>query len=201
MQTTEMEKLMKKIKFSVVEKKILRGLCIFVLIQLLIVVEFVYLFNSSGQIDIKDTKQVNVTVDSLRYFEGISKHSAGHIVIVSGSTKYYFMNRSTSDEYSVSKLCKALSKGDTLTIRYYETERLFLGKINLIVDARVGAEIYRSIEEYNQGHKGATLAVVIIFVVIELLFAAVLAFYTIINKNTMKSAKRKVFPKKNQRFD
>ena len=38
--------------------------------------------------------------------------------------------------------------------------------------------------------------VCLIFVVIELLFAAFIALYIIINKNTMKSAKRKVFPKK-----
>lgn len=191
---------MKKIKFSVVEKKILRGLCIFILIQVLIVVAFVYLFNSSGQIDIKDTKQVNVTVDSLSYFHGSSKHSAGRLVIVSGSTKYYFMNRSTSDEYSVSKLYEALSKGDSLTIRYYETERLFLGKINLIVDARGGAEIYRSIEEYNRGHQGSEVGVIIVFVVIELLYFGFLLIYIYIDKNTLKSVKRKVFQKKKQKI-
>lgn len=183
---------MKKIKYSVVEKKLIRNVFISVLIQVLIIAMFFMAFNTNHPIDITDTKQTEITVDDIYYRITSGRHSTTYWLIISeNSTEYIFSSLKPSAEYSVNELYESISVGDRLSLRYYETFNI-LGKINLIVDARTATETYRTLEEYNNSKQGVAIAVIVIFSVFELLFCAGTFIYFALDKNTIKSIYRKV---------
>ena len=182
---------MKKIKYSVVEKKLIRNVFISVLIQVLIIAMFFMAFNTSHPIDITDTKQAEITVDDTYCRFTGRRLTTTWLVISENSTEYIFSSLEPSAEYSVNELYESISVGDRLSLRYYETFNI-LGKINLIVDARTENETYRTLEEYNNSKQGVDIAVIIVFSVIEVLFCVVAVLFFAFNKNTRKSICRKI---------
>ena len=178
---------MKKTKFSLLEKKTLRVVIVLALIQSVIVFTFVHMLIGSHQININDTKQIDIIVDDIYYFR-IPREN--WLVVVSDSTKYLFVSRSTLEEYSVNELYKFISEDHKLSLRYYETHNIF-GKVNLVVDARSETETYRSIEEYNRGKQGIPAFVTIIFSVIELIFVGIVFMYVWLNFTTIKGIYKK----------
>ncbi len=180
---------MKKIKYSVVEKKLIRNVFISVLIQVLIIVSFVRLFNASQPVDISDTKQVEIIVEEVYY--RTRTRFEDWLFVSDNSTKYILTNPGIFPEYTVSELYELISVGDRLSLRYYETFNI-LGKINLIVEACTETETYRTLEEYNKSKQGVDIAVIVIFSVFELLFCAGTFIYFVLEKNTIKSIYRKI---------
>ena len=102
---------MKKINFSLVEKKLIRLVILFVLVQILIVFILAHLLISGRQIGVNDTKQVDISVEDVRCVRAFGENC---LFIVSDSTEYLFKSRSTPNEYSVSELLESISKGDKL---------------------------------------------------------------------------------------
>lgn len=183
---------MKKIKYSVVEKKLIRNVFISVLIQVCIIVMFFMAFNTSHPIDITDTKQAEITVDDIHYRVTQARYSKTYWLIISeNSTEYIFSSLKPSAEYSVNELYKSISVGDRLSLRYYETFNI-LGKINLVVEARTETETYRTLEEYNNAKQGVDIFVIILFFVIEVIFCAIAVLFFAFSKNTRKSICRKI---------
>lgn len=182
---------MKKIKYSVVEKKLIRNVFISVLIQVLIIAMFFMAFNTNHPIDITDTEKTEITVDDIYYRITRGRHSTYWLIISENSTEFIFLSLEPSAEYSVNELYESISVGDRLSLRYYETFNI-LGKINLIVDARTETETYRTLEEYNKSKQGVDIAVIVIFSVFELLFCAIVFISFALDKNTIKSIYRKV---------
>ena len=179
---------MKKTKFSLLEKKILLVVIVLTLIQLVIVFAFVYMLIGSQQINVNDTKQIDIIVDDI-YCVRIAREYC--LFVVSDSTKYLFKSRSTFEEYSVAELYNSISEGDKLSLRYHKTHNILLGKVNLVVDARSETETYRSIAEYNHGRQGISAFVTIIFSIIELIFVGIVLMYVWLNYNTIKGVYRK----------
>ena len=173
---------MKKKKFSLIERKTLRMIVLSSLIQLIIFLLFLCLLISSQQIDVNDTKQIDIIVDDI-YYSRVSREY--WLFIVSDSTKYLFKGRPTFEEYSVDELYESISRGSKLSLRYYETHSI-LGKVNLVVDARSETETYRSIEEYNQAKQGIPIVIFVLFSIIELLFVGIVFLYVYLNYNTIK---------------
>ena len=184
---------MKKIKYSVVEKKLIRNVFISVLIQVLIIAMFFMAFNTNHPIDITDTKQAEITVDDTYCRFTGRRLTTTWLVISENSTEFIFSGDEpfSEYEYSVSELHESISVGDRLSLRYYETFNI-LGKINLIVDARTENETYRTLEEYNNEKQGDAILVIILFSVIEVLFCAIVFISFALDKNTIKSIYRKV---------
>lgn len=182
---------MKKIKYSVVEKKLIRNVFISVLIQVLIIAMFFMAFNTNHPIDITDTKQAEITVDDTYCRFTGRRLITTWLVISENSTEYIFSSLKPSAEYSVNELHESISVGDRLSLRYYETFNI-LGKINLIVDARTENETYRTLEEYNSSKQGDDIFVIILFFVIEVIFCAVAVLFFAFSKNTRKSICRKI---------
>ncbi len=178
---------MKKTKFSLLEKRILRLVTVLALIQIVIVFTFEHMLIGSRQINVNDTKQIDIIVDDIYYFR-IPREN--WLFVVSDSTKYLFVSRSTLEEYSVNELYKFISEGHKLSLRYRETHNI-LGKVNLVVDARSETETYRSIEEYNHGKQGIPALVTIIFSIIELIFVGIVLMYVWLNFTTVKGIYKK----------
>ncbi len=180
---------MKKIKYSVVEKKLIRNVFISVLIQVLIIVSFVRLFNASQPIDINDTAQTEITVDDIYTIRVLRENL---LFVVADSTYYLFTSRATFKDFSVHELYNSISEGDHLSLIYYESDSILFKKVNTVVDARTKTETYRSFEEYKKSKQGLDIAVIIVFSVIEVLFCVVAVLFFAFNKNTRKSICRKI---------
>ncbi|MBQ2273271.1 MAG: hypothetical protein II337_07415 [Clostridia bacterium] len=179
---------MKKIKLSLAEKKLLKTVIALILIQFAIVLILTPSMNPKP-IGIEDTKQIDITVDDIYYF----KFSKGDswFVVVSDSTRYIFIGRPTFEGYSVSELYRSIHKGDKLSLMYRETYNI-LGRVNLVVDARSGSEIYRTIEEYNVGAQYTKVFVAILFSIIEIVFIGIIFVYVWLNHNVIKGFYRKI---------
>jgi hypothetical protein len=176
---------MKKTKLSIVEKKVLRILAAFLIIQFGIVL----LICMGKPVAIENTKQVDIIVED---FHVVGTYNARHhgreLIIESDSTEYRFGDRATLKEYSVLQISQTISVGDRLTVRYYERTGIW-GTRNWVVDARSEMEVFRSWEEYNNGGFWATL---ILFCIIELLLVVTFFSFLGVNKNTLKSIYRKI---------
>ena len=173
---------MKRKKFSLSEKKLVRTVIVFFIIQLFIIFTFIYTLIGSQQISVNDTKQIDITVDDI-YCVRVSREN--WLFVVSNSTKYLFKSRSTFEEFSVSELYEVVSEGDKLSLMCYETNTIF-GKVNLVVDAHSETETYRSIEEYNRGRQGLQPVVVMIFTIIETVFVGIIFVFVWMNYNIFK---------------
>lgn len=180
---------MKKGKLSLVERKSIRTMLLFVIIQCLIIISFVRLVNASQQLDINDTKHIDITVDDI-YIVRVPNEN--WLVIVADSAYYLFTSRATFKDYSVHELYDSISVGDQLSLIYCEADSILFKKVNNVVDARTEGEIYRSLDEFNKGKQGLPLAVVILFSLIEAFFCGIVILYVLLNKNTMKGFYKKI---------
>ncbi len=173
---------MKKTSYSLVEKKLFRAVILLALIQLVIIFIFVHVLINSKQINVNDTKQIDITVDDVYYFRVPREN---WLFVVSDSTKYLFKGRPTLEEHSVSELYESISEGDKLFLMYRETYEI-IGKVNLVVDARSETEAYRTIEEYNRGKQDVLFIVSIGFSIIEIVFFGIVLVYVWVSYSTFK---------------
>ncbi len=180
---------MKRCKLSLTEKDLLKELLVFVLVQITIAFVFAVFLNNSHQIDINDTKQIDITVDDL-YSTKVMREE--WLYVVADSTEYLFTARPTLEEYSVSELHNTISRGDRLSLTYCETDHLVYGKLKIVVDARDDAEIYRTFDAYREGQQGVSVFAVILFSTIELIFIGVVLVYAWLNQNIIKDLRRKI---------
>ena len=179
---------MKKMKFSIVEKKLIRCIFVFILIQVFIVLLFLRLFDNAQPVKIEETKQADIIVEDIYIVSFPKEH---WLVIVADSGRYKFNNHPMFDKYSLEELKELISKGDKLELKYSEEYNIF-GKVNLIADMRSETEIYRTIEENNLAFQGVPTFIVILFSVIELIFAGIVILYCWLEQNISKGLYRKI---------
>ena len=179
---------MKKVMFSIVEKRLIRTMLILGLVQILIMFTFIRMFNIGQPISTHDTKQTDIIVEDIYL---ISTRKEQWLVIIADSEKYLFESHSIFDTYPLEELNKSISKGDKLSLRYYEEYNIF-GKANMIVDARTATENYRTFEEFNHAKQGVSVFVVIIFSIIEIVFAGIIFVYIWLNYSIFKGVYRKI---------
>lgn len=182
---------MKKIRFSFGEKRFIKAIFLFLIIQILIIFSFLLLVGGSQEININETKQIDITVDDT-YIIRVPKED--WLFVIADSTYYLFTGRATKEDYSVHELYNSISKGDCLSLRYYELDTILLKNVNKVVDARSDTEIYRNIEEYNYGRHGVDIFVIILCSIIEIIFIGIVIIYCWINFNVIKSIYKKKTP-------
>ena len=179
---------MKKVMFSIVEKRLIRSMLILGLVQILILIAFIRMFNIGQPVSIYDTKQADIIVEDIYL---ISSRKEQWLVIIVDSEKYVLESHSTFDTYSLEELNESISKGDKLSLRYYEGYVAFR-KTNLVVDARTETELYRTIEKYNRGKQGVPIFVIVLFSIIEIVFVGILFVYVWLNYSVFKEVCRKI---------
>lgn len=179
---------MKKVMFSIVEKRLIRSMLILGLVQILIVFTFIRTFSIGQPISVHDTKQTDIIVEDIYC---ISLRKEEWLVIIADLEKYLFESHSKFDEYSINELYESISEGTKLSLMYQETHNIF-GRVNLVVDARSETETYRTIEEYNHGRQGVPVFVVILFSIIEIIFVGIIFVYVWINYSIFKGFYRKI---------
>ena len=165
---------MKK-KYSKTRRKCLKKILIPVVIQVIIILLFCKMINMSRTIDIKDTKQLTVTVDAIHYDH--NGRLDNRVWIESNSQRYFFGRNATSNEYSVDEVFDSLSEGDQITIIFHEEDSIF-GPQNWILDARTETEVFRTYEDYLKSKTNLIPAVCALFSFVELLFLSGVFFFT-----------------------
>ena len=83
---------MKKVMFSIVEKRLIRSMLILSLVQILILIAFIRMFNIGQPISTYDTKQADIIVEDIY---PISSRKEQWLVIIGDSEKYLFESHST----------------------------------------------------------------------------------------------------------
>lgn len=179
---------MKKVKFSIVEIRLIRSMFVIGLIQLLIVFTFLRMFNISRPIDVHNTKQSKIIVEDTYCIKAPKEN--WWLIVVADSRKYLFGNHSIFDAYSVKELDKVIFPGDTLSLKYYEQYNI-LGRVCIVVDAKTETEVYRTLDDYNRGKHGLDIFVSILFFVIELAYVGVVVIYVWLNYTTIKGVYKK----------
>ena len=152
--------------------------CVLVTIQLLLILVFTGLIRESITVDIKNTKQITVIVDEVQCFRFLETR----FNIYTDSEKYIFANSTALSDCSNSSLCDSISRGDELTIVYFEKNTMF-GKRRIVVGAKTDIEVYRSIEGYNASKRGASTLAFIISAIIELVFIGICWINNLLHKN------------------
>ena len=104
------------------KKQSVRGLIIFIVVQVLIIASFSFLLIESRPVDLKDTKQLDIVVESIDYKRVISEY---RMDIYSDSVRYSFNSRPTFSECSVSELYDKIKVGDRLSVIFFEKNSIF----------------------------------------------------------------------------
>lgn len=179
---------MKKIRFSVVEKKLLREVLLFIAIQLVIIFVSARLFTNSQPTSIDDVKRVDITVDDT-YRLKVLKET--RLYVVSDSTTYVFSAIPNFKEASANEIYKSINEGDKLSLMYEETFSIF-GKTNLVVDARSETQTFRTFEGYNKGKENLPLIVIIASSVAEIVFIGIIFMSVWLDRNILNGIYRKI---------
>ena len=168
-------------KRCIKNKKILRTVTILIFIQFFIICSFIRLTNESKIIDIDKTTQTDIYVEKTFY----SSYFKGSIfVITANSTQYYFADRSVLSEYSNAQLNDVISVGDKISIIYYP--RASPWGNNLILEAKNGQEVYRTINAFNSSKKGLNTIINFLFIFIEIVFLFIVFCYIYFYKKHFK---------------
>lgn len=179
---------MKKGKFSVVEKHFIRRIFNFFLLQILMILVFLYCFDISRPVGENDIKQVVVTVEDTRFIDEV-RHDK--LFVYSGADRYAFYRSNSRDDLYVRQLYETINVGDQLHLSYTEILHIFFGKVNLIVDAKNETQTYRTIEAYNQSKHGLFYFVIIVGILVEITFIFVVFLEIRFEKKKIKGIVQK----------
>ena len=104
---------MKKFRLSTGEKKFIRTIIIFVLIQFVILGAFLSVYRESQDNLLERTQTAEIIIEDIY---GTRVGMSRCLVVVSDSTEYLFSSYTDRGEYKRSELKKVLSIGDRLSI-------------------------------------------------------------------------------------
>jgi hypothetical protein len=178
----------KKVKFSKIEKEQIRNAVVSIMIQLLIILAFIRMLALSRPVDISDTREIDITVDNTYHTKFLKDYM---LIIESSLGRYTIYNNSRADRYSVDELYKIIKIGDSLSLSYYESFGI-LGKTNCVIEARSADDVYRSYDEYYNAKQGVDIFVIILFAIVELIFAGIVFINVWINKKEFKDIFSKI---------
>ena len=176
-------------KMSTGEKKLIKTVLIFILVQTAIVWIIACTVHNSRHIDIKDTKQIEITVDDAWYISG---HRSSKFVVSSNSVKYYFDKNNSDINYSHYELHKSISVGDRLTITYTDDMWKLYGKKKWVLEAKSGNKVYRSLDEHNRINKRWLPLGIVFCSIIEIAYLAICVFLLSLQKNNFKTLIRRI---------
>ncbi len=167
---------MKPLKLSQAEKRLIRTALIFLFVQVMLIIAFVYAIRPIHAMDLKEAQ---ITVDDAYYH----KYA---LVIHDGSNRYVFQNEHLQTR--TRKLSKMIDIGEKLSIKYYEKHRLFYTK-NIILDARSETEVYRCIDDMERLSRPVTIVILSLF---EMGFIGIVWLYVFLQKNVIKDFRSKL---------
>lgn len=173
-------------------KKTAKQVSVFLVIQILILAVFGIIYILDTPFDPSELKHGTITVDRVDYAHRLVEGSV--CSLYSGDTEYRFARLPLGEgEYSLYELYKSIQPGDTVSIIYEERSAL-LGTMNVILDARSGETVYRSLSYYTRFSDNNTLVGWIIFIIVELLWLIVFVIFLcfkIKNKHLKPQSKNK----------
>lgn len=174
---------MKNAKFR--DPNNLNGTLKFIIIQFVILVAFACSLYDSMPISAKKINNASIQIQDIK---NERKYNEYRVCIYSESGKYEFPNAGAFSKSSNSNILEHLKEGEQLSIKYTKKVYLF-GSYNLIIDARNDSDVYLSLNDYELRRKSGLVGVVIVFLIIECLFASLFAINAKLQRNNCKKSK------------
>ena len=161
-------------------KKLIKPLIYFFLVELAIVICFLFAQNTNATLIEKDLEHATITVSDT-YTERYPLIKGDIFCIIADNNIEYRISRPDpkSNDPTAEELKNLIQTGDVLTISYQEGISLISGKSNWIVSVAEDITQYRSIDTYNQPRETQQIFGIISFIVIETIYFIVLGLYTI----------------------
>ncbi len=151
----------------------------YAIIQCVILLLFLSMWNDSKPLDKYELKTSTVTVEDTRYrkFRGGSAFS-----IYVDSIEYRFPDSNKSCDFLARELNDLIQTGDTITITY----KPWRGTRKWVVDAQTDFQAYVSIEGYDADSRSQRICSVLVFGFLELLLLFCLCTYFILGRTELK---------------
>ena len=158
------------------------------LIQVCIVLFYVLLCTTSHPYQKESCVSRQIVVDNIQY---VRVYGEPRCRVTSDGVFYEFPGLGIFDEFSGREIYEQLHLGDALDILYVKERSLFRC-YNLIVDAKDATTTYLRLDAYNSEIAHASIAVHIIFLIIELLYiGGCMWWYMMFNRKRAEPRKRK----------
>lgn len=159
-------------------KDLYKPLVIFLLIQTLILVLFLLLYNTEVPIDIyTDCENSSIIVED-KYITKEGRRSSDEILhIISKGETYVF----SESNYRAKELYEMISVGEEIDIFYIEKHNLFGEGYLFIVEARNDFEVFADVDKYNSDSSRVNSMLVILFGFSEIVFLVLAVFFAPFN--------------------
>ena len=141
------------------------------LIQIIILLLFMWGIYESKPVDINDCENKEIIVDAKEYIYAFREYRCR---IYSNGIRYEFPTHSIRDEYNPREFYDTIQVGDKLDITYYTQKYGVFGKGNLVVAAKDDTCTYFDLDSYNS--QLAFIGIIVLFAVVELIFFAIVFF-------------------------
>lgn len=159
----------KKLKLKeFIYKPLVIALVFVVILQVVILLGFLWGYNPNASIDFDDCYSKSVVVEEKRFIKGHRRIRGSVFYIVSGGESYTF----SDTKYSETDLDEKIAIGETIDVHYIDSNGHFL-----VVNAKGQNEVYVDINEYNRESQISNVILIISFSIIEIGYLIVLAFY------------------------
>lgn len=184
---------MRKTNLNLKRVKFLKRLAVFAAVQVLLIVLFVCIDRDIVCEFIEDSelKESVVVVEKTNYEY---KFATGRVFsFFADGAEYHFPKYPIigTDEYSMNHLHQTICAEDELVVRYVESSRGYT-----IIGAQKGDTVLRSVEAYDNYIRQQHTMTIVAFVIVEVVFLAVLAFFVLFYWSELKLFSRKKKKKK-----
>ena len=157
---------------------------IFVIGHVVILFAFLCILESKP-VDISNCKNERIVVEDKEYID-IPRHRT--FFVIANDIKYFFSNSGIFGKYSASELNEEIEIGETLDISYYKTG-LFKKK-NYVIAAE-GEDVYLEYDTSYELKQKGYIGFIVLFSIIELIFASVLTLWFISASKELKFFSKK----------
>ena len=181
---------MGKTNHAIKKTKFFRLLLVFFIVQVVIIIFFSLFLHIHSPIQYEKIQQASIVIDKIEigHFWG----GGQELSIFSNSTEYSFPKIPVlgTEECSADKIKEQISIGETLHIYYVEEEGI-AGTSYCILDAYSEDQVFRTLEGYNSWLSGQRKLDIVLFIFIEIGFLFVVAIFIFINRDLLRSRKKR----------
>ena len=146
-------------------------LCLFVIVQIVILVTMPLAIYSSWPSNERNTQTITGEIEQIQWRGNYGKHRDNYLVIIVDGEEYCVYRRSGRKELHNRDIEKALEPGDVVEISYKTGFHYFM-PYNNVIGLKDQTQVYRTIEVYNANAAWTLPLLIALIIVAEIVFCA-----------------------------
>lgn len=172
---------MRKTNLNIKRVNFFKKLSLFLIVQIIIVILFVLLINTSSPVNENALNKKIISIDKIEYHYVFM--SGSHLSFYSEKEKYSFPKFPVlgTNEYSIPDLHDNIAVGDTVYVEYIKD-----GDSNIVIELHKGESFLRTSNGYNNFQRTQRPLCIIAFSIIEAFFLSALAFFILLYGKEIK---------------